>query len=143
MLKRHSFFGRTSSEASDVHKASLPTEMTTHADGFHLSSRPDTAFSDRRRRTEPLDAIRNSIAGLRKRTSTLNPSNRQSVQERRPSSRMTGLFGTQNDHPRHEFTSEDECKSRWNHGADRVLMLIIFTRLPLPKQRQHFTTVQL
>ncbi|KAI7408332.1 hypothetical protein KC328_g114 [Hortaea werneckii] len=117
MLKRHSFFGRTSSEATDVHKASLPTEMTTHADGSHLSSRPDTAFSDRRRRTEPLDAIRNSIAGLRKRTSTLSPSNRQSVQERRPSSRMTGLFGTQNDQTRHEFTSEDEYYRFLNKGS--------------------------
>ncbi|KAI6798371.1 hypothetical protein KC332_g16612 [Hortaea werneckii] len=91
--------------------------MTTHADGLHLSPRPDTAFSDRRRRTEPLDAIRNSIAGLRKRTSTLNPSNRQSVQERRPSSRMTGLFGTQNDHARHEFTSEDEYYRFLNKGS--------------------------
>ncbi|KAI7285238.1 hypothetical protein KC345_g1799 [Hortaea werneckii] len=91
--------------------------MTTHADGFHLSPRPDTAFSDRRRRTEPLDAIRNSIAGLRKRTSTLNPSNRQPVQERRPSSRMTGLFGTQNDHARHEFTSEDEYYRLLNKGS--------------------------
>jgi len=100
-----------------VHKASLPTEMTTHADGSHLSSRPDTAFSDRRRRTEPLDAIRNSIAGLRKRTSTLSPSNRQSVQERRPSSRMTGLFGTQNDQTRHEFTSEDEYYRFLNKGS--------------------------
>ncbi|RMY47385.1 hypothetical protein D0865_08702 [Hortaea werneckii] len=117
MLKRHSFFGRTSSEATDMHKASVPSKMTTQADDHHLSSRPDTAFGDRRRRTEPLDAIRNSIAGLRKRTSTLNPTNRQSVQERRPSSRMTGLFGTQNDHARHEFTSEDEYYRFLNKGS--------------------------
>ncbi|KAI7097740.1 hypothetical protein KC365_g16004 [Hortaea werneckii] len=100
-----------------MHKASVPSEMTTQAEDHHLSSRPDTAFGDRRRRTEPLDAIRNSIAGLRKRTSTLNPTNRQSVQERRPSSRMTGLFGTQNDHARHEFTSEDEYYRFLNKGS--------------------------
>lgn len=125
-----------------MHKASVPSKMTTQADDHHLSSRPDTAFGDRRRRTEPLDAIRNSIAGLRKRTSTLNPTNRQSVQERRPSSRMTGLFGTQNDHARHEFTSEDECKSKMKHASDRVRILTSHGRLPFPQQRQHFTAVQ-
>ena len=70
LRKRHSFFGRSSSDASRSRKLSTPqSSISEDQEVQDIPSRPNTALSTeqpRRRLTEPLESLRNSIFGGRK-----------------------------------------------------------------------------
>ncbi|KAK0265638.1 hypothetical protein LTS09_000874 [Friedmanniomyces endolithicus] len=122
---RRSFFGRALSDAAV--RARMPTLHSTMSSQNALPHppRPETSLSSaRRRKTEPLQQIRDSIFGARKKATPPTPRDASSPQESwpLPGSDNVGRAGVllSSDH----FRSEQECQSNdivWRvHTTDRA-----------------------
>lgn len=115
MRKRHSFFGRSQSDAGG--KATMPTlhsTMSSNQSRPAPPSRPGTALSEtRRRKTEPLEHIRNSIFGGRKKSSPPTSRDGSSVPAQRSPSR-TDTLAMAESAPRESFNTEQDCKDGQN-----------------------------
>lgn len=108
MRKRHSFFARayTDTTTSIKRVPSSHAQMTRQSGrDAEAPPRPGTAFSmsSRRRKTEPLESLRNSIFGGRKKIPAREMS---STLESRPRSRDTS-----DSPPAEHYQTEQECKS--------------------------------
>ncbi|KAK3112543.1 hypothetical protein LTR53_011076 [Teratosphaeriaceae sp. CCFEE 6253] len=108
--KRQSFFGRALSDAAPRRMPTLHSTMSSQSTPPQQPQpqRPSTALSaTRRRKTEPLQQIRDSIFGGRKKASPPNSRDgASSTPELRPASRGGALL------PRDQFTSEDDCETK-------------------------------
>ncbi|KAK5691603.1 hypothetical protein LTR97_011597 [Elasticomyces elasticus] len=102
--KRRSLFGRALSDAAASRR--MPTLHSTMSSRAHHPPRPDTALSaTRRTKTEPLQQIRNSIFGSRKRPTPPSSRDGMSLDEDQPSPQSV-----QGDAllPRENFRSEQD-----------------------------------
>ncbi|EMC96957.1 hypothetical protein BAUCODRAFT_32701 [Baudoinia panamericana UAMH 10762] len=75
LRKRNSFFGRSNSDAVVLRRPPINSPTTICEDPVDVPVRPDTSLSNRRRRGEPLEQIRNSIFGGRRREAPPNSRN--------------------------------------------------------------------
>ena len=113
---RRSFFGRSNSDAGLLRRiANQPaTQSISEAQKEQLPPRPSTSLSIesmRRRKTDPLETIRNSIFGGRK-SKEREDSNASGGA--RPSSRNGESSDAMLSNSREHFRSEDDCKLRYN-----------------------------
>lgn len=113
MRKRHSFFGRPSSEANNnTRPSSLHSTMTISGQENGLPSRSGNGLGETiRRKTDSLETIRNSIFGSRRKASLANASGRASALDQRPTSPQSRSSATHADLPREYFRTEAECMS--------------------------------
>lgn len=112
--KRASFFGRSNSDASSMRRApaiSHSTKASFSARVDDIASRPGTSASaeSRRRKTEPLQSIRDSIFGGKKKAAAARE--RAESVTSRPSSRGAQVvLGATAPRP-NQFRSEEDCES--------------------------------
>jgi hypothetical protein len=119
LRQRHSFFGRSSSDAGKARKSKPlhgPT-LSQESTDEQIPPRPRTAFSTDqssiRSRSKPLETIRDSIFGGRWNASSVPKPTR----ERADSSTLPMASAVPTWSPAH-FSNKDECKSsRWYNEA--------------------------
>lgn len=115
LRKRSSFFGRSNSDASSMRRA--PATAHSAKSSFSVGrsddgSRPRTATSGdmRRRKTDPLQSIRDSLFGGKRRVIR----DMTEASSSRPTSRGADFTFPDAPAPAARFGSEDECKEA-NH----------------------------
>lgn len=110
--KRHSFFGRSNSDASHMKRApALHSTVSSQSREAQNPPRPGTALSEtRRRKTEPLQSIRNSIFGGRKMATPPDSRGNSSPHPSRPASRSGKDSTTESTLPREHFRTEGDCE---------------------------------
>lgn len=120
LRKRHSFFGRSNSDASRSRKGSTPQSSISEEDPQQEQTPPrcNTSLSTqqpRRRLTEPLQSIRNSIFGGHRTDGTQTSKEEAQSRTSQPSSGNGSCSAVPN-WSRQHFSTKEDCKSKREIG---------------------------